>query len=65
MENRSNKNSSTTSQKCLVCEKEIEEPTSENALGDELICDGCREEMISSLEDAWKRHSAFLDSALN
>ncbi|HZW58554.1 MAG TPA: hypothetical protein VFF30_19870 [Nitrososphaerales archaeon] len=40
-------------------------PKEENLLGDEVICDSCREEMIASLEGAWRRQSAFLDSALN
>ncbi|MDG6997109.1 MAG: hypothetical protein JRN52_14400 [Nitrososphaerota archaeon] len=52
-------------ERCLSCEKEILEPTEENMLGEEFICDACREEMVSSLEGAWKRHSAFLDAALN
>ncbi|MDG6908266.1 MAG: hypothetical protein JRN20_21050 [Nitrososphaerota archaeon] len=52
-------------ERCLSCEKEILEPSEENRLGEEFICDLCREEMVSSLEDAWKRHSAFLDAALN
>ncbi|MDG6906167.1 MAG: hypothetical protein JRN20_10330 [Nitrososphaerota archaeon] len=51
--------------RCIGCGKDIPTPTEENKLGDEFICDPCREEMISSLEGAWKRHSAFLDSALN
>jgi predicted RNA-binding Zn-ribbon protein involved in translation (DUF1610 family) len=50
---------------CLACDKEILDLKEENKMGDEFVCDQCREEMLSSLEDAWKRHSAFLDSALN
>ncbi len=51
--------------RCLACDKDIEKPMQENRMGDEFICNECREEMLSSLEDAWKKHSAFLDSALN
>ena len=50
---------------CIGCEKKIPDASENNKLGDDFICDQCREEMISSLEGAWKRHSAFLDSALN
>ena len=51
--------------RCLVCDETIENPSEENIMGEEFLCDKCREEMFSSLEDAWKKHSAFLDSALN
>jgi len=51
--------------RCLACDREIQNPTKENAMGEEYLCDACREEMMASLEDAWKKHSAFLDSALN
>jgi hypothetical protein len=50
---------------CLACDAEILDPKEENIMGDEFICNNCREEMLSSLEEAWKRQSAFLDSALN
>ncbi len=50
---------------CIGCGKEISEPKENNKIGEEFICDTCREEMMSSLEGAWKKHSAFLDSALN
>jgi len=50
---------------CLGCGKEISDPVEQNKLGDEFICNNCAEEMISSLDDAWRRHSAFLDAALN
>jgi hypothetical protein len=50
---------------CLACDQEIENPGEENRMGDEFLCNKCREEMFSSLEEAWKKHSAFLDSALN
>jgi len=51
--------------RCLACDETIENPSEENIMGEEFLCDKCREEMFSSLEDAWKKHSAFLDSALN
>jgi hypothetical protein len=54
-----------SSVRCLACDKEILDPTKENMMGEEYLCDACREEMFASLEDAWKKHSAFLDSALN
>jgi hypothetical protein len=54
-----------STRQCLACDKEIPTPNEENKMGDEFICDSCREEMVSSLEGAWKKHSAFLDSALN
>ncbi len=50
---------------CLSCDQVIKDPSVENMMGDEYLCNKCREEMLSSLEDAWKKHSAFLDSALN
>jgi hypothetical protein len=50
---------------CLGCGIKIPNASENNRLGEEFICDACREEMISSLEGAWKKHSAFLDSALN
>jgi len=53
------------SKNCIGCEKQVIDPKEENLLGDQYICDSCREEMIGSLEEAWKKHSAFLDSALN
>jgi hypothetical protein len=53
------------SPECIGCGKMISDPSENNRLGEDFICDTCREEMISSLEGAWKRHSAFLDSALN
>jgi formylmethanofuran dehydrogenase subunit E len=51
--------------KCFACGKAVADPKEENHLGDEIICDSCREEMVGSLEEAWVKHSAFLDSALN
>lgn len=60
-ENESQPNSS----QCFACGAMVINPKEENHLGDEIICDVCREEMISSLEEAWVKHSAFLDSALN
>jgi hypothetical protein len=51
--------------KCFACGKIVDDPKPENKLGEEIICDGCRDEMFESLEDAWVKHSAFLDSALN
>jgi hypothetical protein len=53
------------SQECIGCGKPISHANENNKIGDEFICDSCREDMISSLEGAWKKHSAFLDSALN
>ncbi len=50
---------------CFACGKQVLNPSEANHLADEIICDSCREEMVSSLEDAWVKHSAFLDSALN
>lgn len=50
---------------CFACGAAVSNPKEGNHLGDEVICDACREEMVSSLEDAWVKHSAFLDSALN
>ena len=50
---------------CFACGKQVPNPGEGNHLDDEIICDSCREEMISSLEGAWVKHSAFLDSALN
>jgi hypothetical protein len=50
---------------CLSCEKVLDAPTQDNMIGDEFLCDACRELMFESLEDAWKKHSAFLDAALN
>jgi formylmethanofuran dehydrogenase subunit E len=50
---------------CFACGKIVIDPKEANRLGDEIICDACREEMFSSLEEAWVKHSAFLDSALN
>jgi len=50
---------------CIGCGKPVVNPKEENLLGDQFICDACREEMAASLEGAWKKHSAFLDSALN
>jgi formylmethanofuran dehydrogenase subunit E len=50
---------------CFACGKAVPNPKEGNYLDDEIICDSCREEMISSLEDAWVKQSAFLDSALN
>ena len=52
-------------QNCIGCGKSVLDPKEGNLLGDQYICDSCREEMAISLEDAWKKHSAFLDSALN
>jgi predicted RNA-binding Zn-ribbon protein involved in translation (DUF1610 family) len=52
--------------KCLSCDKVIENPTEENEFGDgAFLCKECSEAMISSLDDAWRKHSAFLDAALN
>ena len=50
---------------CFACGKSVPEPKEDNRLGEEIICDSCREEMVASLEEAWVKHSAFLDSALN
>jgi hypothetical protein len=50
---------------CVGCNKPISNIKENNKMGDEFICDSCREDMMSSLEGAWKKHSAFLDSALN
>jgi hypothetical protein len=50
---------------CFACGKPVTDPKEANRMGDEVICDSCREEMMSGLEDAWVKHSAFLDSALN
>jgi hypothetical protein len=50
---------------CFACGLNVPSPKEGNHLGDEIICDACREEMVSSLEEAWVKHSAFLDSALN
>ncbi|MHB8567299.1 MAG: hypothetical protein ACYC7D_13345 [Nitrososphaerales archaeon] len=50
---------------CLACGNAVLSPKENNVMGDDFICDSCREEMVSSLEGAWKKHSAFLDSALN
>jgi hypothetical protein len=50
---------------CLGCGSVLTNPTEENKMGDEFICDKCREEMLDSLEGAWIKHSAFLDAALN
>ena len=43
----------------------IEDPKENNVMGDDYICNECCEEMMSSLDDAWRKHSAFLDAALN
>ncbi|MHB1907928.1 MAG: hypothetical protein ACYCQJ_03530 [Nitrososphaerales archaeon] len=51
------------SPKCFVCQASVSKPDSR--LGEETICDKCRDEMMASLEEAWVKHSAFLDSALN
>jgi hypothetical protein len=51
--------------KCFACGKTVSDPKEENHLGEEIICDACRNEMFDSLEEAWVKHSAFLDSALN
>ncbi|MGA2874048.1 MAG: hypothetical protein ABSE82_00800 [Nitrososphaerales archaeon] len=53
------------SPECIGCGKKIVDLNENNKMGDEFICDPCRDEMMESLEGAWKRHSAFLDSALN
>jgi hypothetical protein len=58
-------NPSSNLPRCLACEKEILTPKEDNRMGDDFICNECRDEMLSSLEGAWKKHSAFLDSALN
>ncbi|HXQ93430.1 MAG TPA: hypothetical protein VN739_10535 [Nitrososphaerales archaeon] len=50
---------------CLGCGVVLSSPTEENKMGDEFICNNCREEMLDSLEGAWIKHSAFLDAALN
>ncbi|MDA4112379.1 MAG: hypothetical protein OK439_07550 [Thaumarchaeota archaeon] len=50
---------------CLACGIEITDPKPDNKMGDEFICNNCREQMMTSLEEAWKKHSAFLDAALN
>jgi hypothetical protein len=52
-------------QNCIGCGKPVLDPKEENLIGDQYICNSCREEMAASLEGAWKKHSAFLDSALN
>jgi hypothetical protein len=53
------------SHKCLSCGVEVKAPKSESMVGEEYICDSCRDQMMESLEEAWKKHSAFLDAALN
>jgi hypothetical protein len=58
-------NPTATTVRCLSCDKEIRNPSQDNTMGDEFLCDRCREVMLDSLEEAWKKHSAFLDSALN
>jgi ribosomal protein S26 len=50
---------------CFACGIAVPNPKEGNHFGDEVICDSCREDMVSSLEEAWVKHSAFLDSALN
>ena len=50
---------------CLSCGLELKNPGEANMIGEEFLCDSCRELMMDSLEDAWKKHSAFLDAALN
>ena len=50
---------------CLGCGVVIFEPIQKNKMGDEFICDKCREEMLDSLEGAWIKHSAFLDPLFN
>ncbi|MFI5422266.1 MAG: hypothetical protein ACHQ1H_14990 [Nitrososphaerales archaeon] len=50
---------------CLSCGVEVIAPKSENMFGEEYICDSCRDQTMESLEEAWKKHSAFLDAALN
>ena len=62
---RADNNSVKTLPSCFACGKVIRNHGEDNVMGEEFICDSCREEMIASLEGAWKKHSAFLDSALN
>jgi formylmethanofuran dehydrogenase subunit E len=50
---------------CLSCGVKLQKPREENKIGDEFLCDKCTEQMMESLDDAWKKHSAFLDAALN
>jgi hypothetical protein len=50
---------------CLSCGVVSKAPKSESMIGEEYICDSCRDQMMESLEEAWKKHSAFLDAALN
>ena len=59
------KEKKSSSHECLSCGIELTPPKQDNMIGDEFICDTCREQMMTSLEDAWKKHSAFLDAALN
>ena len=65
MNNPVNNNLGSKIVRCLSCDQVIMDPSEENVMDDEYLCNKCREEMLSSLEDAWKKHSAFLDSALN
>jgi len=64
-ENKRKKSADNNDIRCFACGAVVSNPKEENHLGDEVICDACREEMVSSLEKAWVKHSAFLDSALN
>jgi uncharacterized membrane protein len=50
---------------CFVCGNAVENARKDNYIEDQVICDKCRDEMFDSLEKAWKKHSAFLDAALN
>ena len=56
---------SSESPQCFACGKSVPDPQEENHLVEEIICDSCRQELFTSLEAAWVKHSAFLDSALN
>ena len=54
-----------TSHDCLACGTEVKDPKPENMIGEEFLCDACRDQMMETLEEAWSKHSAFLDAALN
>ena len=61
MQNRDKDTKDPSEIECLGCGAILSDPTEENKMGEEFICDKCRKEMMDSLEGAWIRHSAFLD----
>jgi len=65
MPNESKNPKNLNAAECLGCGVVLNNPTEENKMGEEFICHKCRQEMLDSLEDAWIKHSAFLDAALN